>query len=149
MQDSLTRWFLFTLVASTFGCAVDQGEPVAERDQALIGDVPTLVAVDGVRYSPGSGFEIDFSTKKGLYNAATLGNADLNVTSTVTVEDKIIVVGGCPLADLKQTGLADPRPDPLIELSLGIPWDGTDEDGNAVIGKHELSYTLAIVNPGG
>jgi hypothetical protein len=126
---------------------MEPDERTAEYREALIGDVPTVVAVEGIEYVAGSGFEIELSVRKGIYFAVTHGGADFGVSSTLVIEDGIIVVDGCPLADLKASAL-DLHGDPMIDLTQSVAWDGTDGQGNAIGGTHTLDYTVAITKPG-
>ena len=57
------------------------------------------------------------------------------------------MVGTCPLSDIK-VDLADPRPDPLIEIDFFVPWDGKDSDGEAMTGTVGVSYTMSVVHTG-
>jgi hypothetical protein len=135
------------LITACAGCAFEEDEHTAGHQEALIGDVPALVAVEGIQYVAGSGFEVELSVRRGLYFAVTHGNAGFGVSSTLAIEDGIIVVGGCPLGDLKANGL-ELHSGPMIGLTQSVLWDGTDGEGNALGGTRTLSYTVAITKPG-
>lgn len=132
-------------------CSADRAvTPAAAGPSFLIGDVPTnhLVAVSGVAYVPGEGLNLSMSVNRGLLRAARAGRTTLMLRVTLTLTDAagngIIVVDGCPLADIK-VDLADPRPDPLPEFTFGVPWDGKDSDGNAMTGMVTVAYSAGVV----
>jgi len=147
------------LVALT-ACSPDRvAAPVetsaAARPLSLIGDVPanhligetptiTYSAVDG-------GFTIRAAVNAGLLKATQRGQANFAIATRFTLvgdgSDGIVVVGGCPMSDIK-AGLADPRPDPFIEIEFFVPWDGKDSDGKAMTGTVGVTYSIGVVQTG-
>jgi hypothetical protein len=140
---------LVTLVA----CAerVVESAP-AEQPLFLIGDTPTSHLIGETptfSYSPADGaFTVGLAVNRGLLEASEAGHASFAVQVSLAISGPdgtgLVVVSGCPLADVKP--LADPRPDPFVAFNLGVPWDGKDSDGNAMTGKVTVNYTVGVLN---
>ena len=58
------------------------------------------------------------------------------------------MIGTCPVADLK-TDLAEPRPDPLVDVTFSVPWDGKDGSGNGMTGEATVSYSFQLFHVAG
>ena len=112
----------------------------------LIGETPTITysAVDG-------GFTIRAAVNAGLLKATQRGQANFAIATRFTLvgdgSDGIVVVGGCPMSDIK-AGLADPRPDPFIEIEFFVSWDGKDSDGKAMTGTVGVTYSIDVMQTG-
>ena len=153
----MKRALAVLLAALLPACAPDQAlaPAVSSSPLFLIGDVPTshlIGETPTITYSAlDGGFTVLASVNAGLLNAAQRGNASFAIATRFTVTgaegDGIVIVDACPLSDIK-AGLADPRPDPLIEIDFFVSWDGKDSDGEAMTGTVGVSYTMGVVQTG-
>src|SRR5262245_32727785 len=120
------------------GCAFESDDGVAERRDALIGDVPALLAVEGIVYAPESGFAVSLLVHEACYTAATKGHAAFGLETNLRIDNGIVVIGGCPLADLKAEAVFEPN-DANVALIQSVPWDGDPLSGLVTV-----DYTVAL-----
>ncbi len=145
---------LIAFLALTAACSAERATAPAPTAQ-IMGDLPTNHLIgETPTFSYGAaegGFTVHVAVDRGLFEAARHGNADFAVRVSLRIADAagngVVIVGGWPLALVKP--LAEPRPDPFVEFSFSVPWDGTDASGNAMTGTVRVGYSLTVENRNG